>query len=421
MELFAKIIREEKLKNSKVWRYNFQDIQTKEEGFFHNHGRIEEYFSGLVGKLNLSENLSTKTCQSFEPDIANTIKEFEKEKTFAKFVGKTDQIIKKLDNDFARKKRVEQLPYEIAKLRQDGKSWEYIAKEFYRVSERTIRRWRKATYKPLQKEGRKDRVSGVDLIFLLCYVLFGKEMETITQQEMVDYLYKERGIKVNQATICRTLKKHGIAYKRNTQRYLERKPLLSKIIQFMEKVKSLPQEQIGAIDECGFNFGGFPRRSYSRKGLRSFIWKKGKRGVNYTLILYIQNVNKKGVVKYQIIEGGMKTENLYDFLKETNLPNRNILYLMLDNLKAHHSKRIKELLKNKNIEPLFLVPYTPELNPVELCFNNIRSYVEDCQPTNLEELKSAIDGAIEKVQKKDLTKYFRHCLNYDFSQPSASL
>ena len=65
---------------------------------------------------------------------------------------------------------------------------------------------------------------------------------------------------------------------------------------------------------------------------------------------------------------------------------------------------------------LFLVPYTPELNPTELCFNFIRSYVEDYQPTNLEELKLAIDKAIVEVQGKDLTKHFRHCLNYDFSQ-----
>lgn len=413
MEYLVKITNEEKLGNSKIWKYNGQNIQTKEETCFYNHGRIENYFSGLVGKLNLSEKSPTKTCQSFEPDLVNTIKEFEKEKSFANFAGKTNQIIKKLNNDFDRKKKFEILPQQIIKLRQEGHSWKYIA-EFYQVSERTIRRWRKLTYKPLQKEGRKQKVSGIDLIYLLCYVLFGKK--TLTQQEMADYLEKERGISADQATICRILKRCGITYKRNTQRYLEQKPLLGKIIQFMNMAKNLPQEQIGAMDECGFNFGGFPRCGYSRKGLRSFIWKKGKRGANYTLILYIQNVNGKGVVKYQIIEGGMKIQDFYDFIENINFIDNKKHYLMLDNLKVHHTKTVKELFKQKNIETLFLVPYTPELNPTELCFNFIRNYVEDCQPTNLEELKSAIDEAIEDLQQKDLTEYFRHCLNYDFSQ-----
>lgn len=30
--------------------------------------------------------------------------------------------------------------------------------------------------------------------------------------------------------------------------------------------------------------------------------------------------------------------------------------------------------------------------------------------------KKVIEKGIEELQKKDLTKYFRHCLNYDFSK-----
>ncbi|CAG8820313.1 25370_t:CDS:2, partial [Dentiscutata erythropus] len=115
MEYLAKITNEEKMPNSKLYKYGFEDIQIRKEDCFYNRETDQQ----------------TKTCQSFEPDLINTVKEFEKEKAFAKFVGKTSQVIKKLDYDFTRKKRFEQLPHEIAKLRKMGKSWEYIAKEFY--------------------------------------------------------------------------------------------------------------------------------------------------------------------------------------------------------------------------------------------------------------------------------------------------
>ena len=88
---------------------------------------------------------------------------------------------------------------------------------------------------------------------------------------MADYLYQQTGQEINQSTICRALKRTNVTYKKNTQRYSERKPLLGKIIQFIKTANQLPQHQIGAIDECGFNFGGVPRRSYSRRGLRSFV------------------------------------------------------------------------------------------------------------------------------------------------------
>src|SRR5439155_21222267 len=103
------------------------------------------------------------------------------------------------------------------------------------------------------------------------------------------------------------------------------------------------------------------------------------------------------------------------------LPTNDKNYLLLDNIRFHHSNKIKELLTQKNIEPTYLPPYTPELNPTELCFNFIRQHVEKSQPKNLEELRSAINETIAILQEKDLAKYFRHCLNYDFSQPNTSL
>ncbi|MCE8163165.1 MAG: transposase [Candidatus Moeniiplasma glomeromycotorum] len=74
---------------------------------------------------------------------------------------------------------------------------------------------------------------------------------------------------------------------------------------------------------------------------------------------------------------------------------------------------IKELLENKNIEPLYLPPYTPEMNPVELCFNLIKGEVRKEQPETYEELELAIERVLELLHKKDLTGYFRHCCFYE--------
>jgi len=109
----------------------------------------------------------------------------------------------------------------------------------------------------------------------------------------------------------------------------------------------------------------------------------------------------------------MRTQNFYDFLKkEVKLPDDRKYYLLIDNLKVHHSKIIKELLASKNIEPIFLVPYTPELNPVELCFSFIKGQVEKQQPKTYEGLEKAISETIDELDKKDMIEYFRHCYHY---------
>src|SRR5437763_7289801 len=94
---------------------------------------------------------------------------------------------------------------------------------------------------------------------------------------------------------------------------------------------------------------------------------------------------------------------------------------MMDNARVHRATKscqklglstIRELLTNKGVELKYLPPYTPELNPTELCFNFLRQQIEKHRPRNLEELKNYIDKVISTLNEKDLTQYFRHCLDY---------
>lgn len=196
---------------------------------------------------------------------------------------------------------------------------------------------------------------------------------------------------------------------------LENKPIIN-------NVKPLyPIFPILALDECSFHFNEAPRRGYSPKGSRAILYRPGNKGKNYTLALCIQIVKKQGVIYYELIEGGLETKSFHDFLTRLKLPNDKEYYLLMDNLPVHRAKQscldlnllpIKELLFSKRVIPIYLPTYTPQLNPVELCFNFLRQYIEKCQPRTLEELKYFLDQAIEILNQKDLTKYFESCLNF---------
>src|SRR3954451_466545 len=109
----------------------------------------------------------------------------------------------------------------------------------------------------------------------------------------------------------------------------------------------------------------------------------------------------------------MKSKDFHEFISELNLPANQKCYLLLDNLKVHHATKscqklglstIRELMTSKNIIPVFLPPYTPELNPVELCFNFLRNNTEKKKPRTYKELKFYIGKAIKLLEQKDLTK-----------------
>lgn len=125
-----------------------------------------------------------------------------------------------------------------------------------------------------------------------------------------------------------------------------------------------------------------------------------------------------------MVEGGVNSEIFHNFLTDFNPPsNGKKNYLIMDNLSVHKAKQscinlglptIEELLISKNIQPIYLPSYTPELNPVERMFNITRKHVEEQQPRNKDKLNSVIERKIDFFRGEDLVNYFessiRECL-----------
>src|SRR5207248_6796778 len=95
--------------------------------------------------------------------------------------------------------------------------------------------------------------------------------------------------------------------------------------------------------------------------------------------------------------------------------------LLMDNAKINKAtnKRkeaklpnVKEQMAKKNIEVLYITPYAPMINPAEYCFNLLRQQTEKQKPRSYEEMKSSIEKVVELLNQKDLSKYFRHCVEY---------
>nr|CAG8453308.1 823_t:CDS:10 [Entrophospora candida] len=159
-----------------------------------------------------------------------------------------------------------------------------------------------------------------------------------TQKDMVNYLFQEMGLKMI-------------------------KPLLKTNL-------------LLATDESGFPLNLAPTRGYALKGQR--------------------------VLAHKSVKGAVNAEIFANFFSNVNLPDDVKFYLLLDNIRFHYSKEVKEMLANKNIEPIYLVPYSPQLNPVEEIFNVIKQYVRQQRPTTEEELRNAIIRIITEIQKEGL-------------------
>lgn len=289
-----------------------------------------------------------------------------------------------------------------------------------RVSEKMIYKWwRNNCGLPKPKTGRKPKTNEEVKKILVDYA---KKSVFKTQNDMSDYIRQEIGLEISQPTISRLLKSEGITRKKISYRYSEQEPIMEEIKKFIKYFKSLCLNlPILALDEASFHLNEAPRFGYAEKGSRAVSYRPGNKGKNITLILCIEIVKKKGVFSYELIEGGLETKSFHDFLSRFKLADEKDYYLLMDNLPVHRAKQscldlnllpINELLKSKRVIPIYLPPYTPQLNPVELCFNFLRQNIEKHQPRTIEELRYFMDKAMVELNKKDLRKYLKSCLKF---------
>jgi transposase len=50
--------------------------------------------------------------------------------------------------------------------------------------------------------------------------------------------------------------------------------------------------------------------------------------------------------------------------------------LVMDNASFHHSERVKQMCSDAGVKLLFLPPYSPDLNPIEEFFAELKAYIK---------------------------------------------
>jgi transposase len=58
---------------------------------------------------------------------------------------------------------------------------------------------------------------------------------------------------------------------------------------------------------------------------------------------------------------------------------------------------------------LYLPPYSPEMNPIELCWSKLKGLLREFAARTRDALDEAIRRAMDLIDKHDATAWFKHC------------
>jgi len=82
--------------------------------------------------------------------------------------------------------------------------------------------------------------------------------------------------------------------------------------------------------------------------------------------------------------------------------------VVMDNLKPHKTKGVREAIEAAGATLLYLPPYSPDLNPIELAFAKLKALLRKAAERTAESLWNRIGALLDDFTPAECANYFRH-------------
>jgi len=82
--------------------------------------------------------------------------------------------------------------------------------------------------------------------------------------------------------------------------------------------------------------------------------------------------------------------------------------VLMDNLSSHKGPRVSQVIRGCGAWPLFLPPYSPDLNPIEMAFAKLKQLLRKFNARTIEALWQAIGDICALFTSQECWNFFRH-------------
>jgi len=82
--------------------------------------------------------------------------------------------------------------------------------------------------------------------------------------------------------------------------------------------------------------------------------------------------------------------------------------VIMDNLSSHKRRRVRELIEGAGARLVFLPPYSPDLNPIELIFAKVKLLLRSLACRTRDTLWKEMQSVLDQVTPADAANCFRH-------------
>jgi transposase len=263
--------------------------------------------------------------------------------------------------------------------------------------------------KAKKRGGRRRKLNGQAMAWVYRVITMKNPMQmkfvfALWTIDMIRKLIKDKfGIVLSKASVNRLLDQLGLSAQKPLWRAYQQNPeaVESWLKSEYPKIKRMAAKSGAEIffgDEAGVRSDHHSGTTWAPKGKTPVVRSTGARfGFNL-----ISAVSPKGTLRFMVVDGSVGASTFIDFMKRLLIGATKPVYLIVDGHPSHKAKKVKEWIeKQAGKIKLFLLPgYSPELNPDELVWNNLKNHgLGKRIYSSKEEMKKIAISHMRKLQK----------------------
>lgn len=127
---------------------------------------------------------------------------------------------------------------------------------------------------------------------------------------------------------------------------------------------------------------------------------------------FIAALRVEGLNAPWLLDGPMNGDAFLVYVKQVLGPElRPGDLVVCDNLSSHHAAGVREAIREVGATLLYLPPYSPDLNPIEMAFSKLKALLRKHAAREFDALACAVSDVLKDFSSAECRNFIRHA-NY---------
>jgi transposase len=125
---------------------------------------------------------------------------------------------------------------------------------------------------------------------------------------------------------------------------------------------------------------------------------------------FVAALRLDGLFAPTVVDGAVDGDLFLAYVRQQLAPTlRRGDLVVMDNLGSHKVKGVREAIEAAGAQAVYLPPYSPDLNPIEMAFSKLKWLVRSAEARDVASLWKLLGELTDRLRPSDCRGWFRKC------------